>query len=533
MLDKATILERELLALAEEIQRKLQALRQKGVVRDGNDGHAETLLDRLALDIDEPPEPVGVVAEPRPSSRIGDVSAASAPPSSQNPSLSDAAASQKQYESARHAVAQDDVVELAAAAQARLLQVEIAHMTHRLATPAGVPSSSKDSFGQDTLKISSRRTDSRELGTGDERPGDRLGQARSSLNRLFGGRQAERTPSSAGARRDRLARGEQQTAGYEEWESEAPQSEWDESGLEENESEYYDEREAGHEDEYDGMGALDANLVAGIVRWVAGAKRRLGAKQMVELLEVYKLSGNLSPAIERIIVRVANMPLPDESHAHNLTAEDLVDLFMMLHGIIFSSGEPSHGSELPEGDGEVLDDIAFAQSYFEQDASAAEQSESLSEKSAGRPSALSWWEATVPELGVVAAEQDLKMAETSKRPSLTSPATAPGQPAQRQEPAREVREQPRFDPPKLSPSQFRAVRATSPEDALNTLIASLAGLPVARTQTPEPPVQKPAVAPKKEPAPIVDDAPLDYPSDLTEREWSAIESLLPAPKAGG
>ena len=250
----------------------------------------------------------------------------------------------------------------------------------------------------------------------------------------------------------------------------------------------------------DVYGGLDANLVSSLLRWVANVKRRLGVRQMVELLEIYKLTGYLPPVVENIIVRVANLAvLPDESEGQVVTVDDLVDLYLMLHGIIMGAGEIPEEIYLPD---ETLVDL----SQVVLDRRLAPIGQPVW-KPARPTAAPDWREAAVADLGTVVAEQ---------APSPLS------------HPIRTIQKPGASEPP----PRFRAVRSTSPEEALNTLIASLSGA-FGGSEEPARPVQKVSQIPAQ---PFVRQAQTtrgDYLSDLTDGEWSSVEHLVPAPKTGG
>jgi transposase len=290
---------------------------------------------------------------------------------------------------------------------------------------------------------------------------------------------------------------------------EAPQSwrpyyrdEHDEISME-TENGWDDEENAAfgtEEPDGDIYGGLDANLVSSLLRWVANVKRRLGARQMVELLEIYRLTGHLPPVIESIIVKVANLAvLPDESEGQVVTVDDLVDLYLVLHGIIMGAGEIPEEFNLPD---EMLADLS--QVVLDQPSIPAAWQ---TQKPAGYPRTPNWREEAVADLGTVMAEQT---------PPL-------------------LRQQPiKTPPPEVHrpPAQFRAVRSTSPEEALNTLIASLSGA-FGMEEGPVRPVQKVS---QTIPQPVVRTAPATRngsSSVLSDSEWSAIEHLVPAPKTGG
>ena len=95
---------------------------------------------------------------------------------------------------------------------------------------------------------------------------------------------------------------------------------------------------------------LDVNLMANLMRWVGSVKRRLGVEQMRLLVELYRLTGHLTPIVEMAITRLASLQiLPDESDHHVFTPDDLIDTLLQLHGINYGSGS------LPVGPAVELD----------------------------------------------------------------------------------------------------------------------------------------------------------------------------------
>ena len=84
---------------------------------------------------------------------------------------------------------------------------------------------------------------------------------------------------------------------------------------------------------------LDVNLMANLMRWVGSVKRRLGVQQMRLVVELYRLTGHLTPIMEMAITRLASLQiLPDESDHHVFTPDDLIDTLLQLHGINYGSG---------------------------------------------------------------------------------------------------------------------------------------------------------------------------------------------------
>ena len=96
-----------------------------------------------------------------------------------------------------------------------------------------------------------------------------------------------------------------------------------------------------------GASALDANLLANLLKWVGALKRRLGNDQLGGLLEIYKLTGHLPPVVENLIYHLAALEaLPDESSDQIFTVDDLMDSLLQLHAIVYGPGYPSRAELL-------------------------------------------------------------------------------------------------------------------------------------------------------------------------------------------
>ena len=94
-----------------------------------------------------------------------------------------------------------------------------------------------------------------------------------------------------------------------------------------------------------GNSSLDANLLASLIRWVGGLKRRMGAEQLPGFIEMYKLTGHLPPVVERLVLHVATLEaLPDESEDQIFTLDDVMDSLLQLHAIIYGPGHAVRGS---------------------------------------------------------------------------------------------------------------------------------------------------------------------------------------------
>lgn len=84
---------------------------------------------------------------------------------------------------------------------------------------------------------------------------------------------------------------------------------------------------------------LDVNLLANLARWVGYHKSTFGTQILRELVEIYAMTGHLSPTVASVLVRVEAFSfLPDESHYHEVSDDDLAIALLSLHGIVYGAG---------------------------------------------------------------------------------------------------------------------------------------------------------------------------------------------------
>jgi hypothetical protein len=137
---------------------------------------------------------------------------------------------------------------------------------------------------------------------------------------------AETTSAEPGALVHDLGTGcevEDETAGEDE--SVLPESE-----LAEELEEPWDSRQEA------GQSAPPVNLLANLLRWVASAKKQLGSEQLPLFLEVYGLTGCLSPELKEIILHLADIAvLQPTGNKTELWGQ----LILELHGIL--AGDPA------------------------------------------------------------------------------------------------------------------------------------------------------------------------------------------------
>jgi len=80
------------------------------------------------------------------------------------------------------------------------------------------------------------------------------------------------------------------------------------------------------------------NLLANLIRWVAHAKREISDEQLPVLLEVYGISGYLSPELKEVILHLADITEPQAADAG--AADVWSRLTLELHGILTGGEAP-------------------------------------------------------------------------------------------------------------------------------------------------------------------------------------------------
>ena len=241
-----------------------------------------------------------------------------------------------------------------------------------------------------------------------------------------------------------------------------------------------------------GDARIDSNLVASLIRWAGRAKTQLGTKNVAGLLEIYKLSGHLSRAIETIIVRIVKLDiLPERAAGRAAGVEDLVEMYLHLHGIVYGAG---HAPAIGMAGAEDMD---------------LGQSEGLSElrssgEPAGEPAAADDEVARDAPVPLEAMLADLLASTT-----LGKRASVPGSTVE----AAGVQRDP--------------VAETAPERQPTGLATSARSRSLESNghRTPE------SLGPiREEPGALVR---TPHASDLTEAEWALVEPLVPPSKTGG
>ncbi len=96
------------------------------------------------------------------------------------------------------------------------------------------------------------------------------------------------------------------------------------------------------------------NLLANLINWVAKAKREIGTDQMPMFLEVYGISGHLSPELKEAILHLTEITAEQSEEANR--AEVWSQSMLSLHGILTGGDAPLHPVEIPVPEDSVEDE---------------------------------------------------------------------------------------------------------------------------------------------------------------------------------
>ena len=93
------------------------------------------------------------------------------------------------------------------------------------------------------------------------------------------------------------------------------------------------------------------NLLANLISWISIAKKEIGDEQLPTFLEVYGISGHLSPELKDVILHLAE--LSEEKPGDNSMAEVWSNAMLSLHGILTGGDAPlnpvrPHWNEIDE-----------------------------------------------------------------------------------------------------------------------------------------------------------------------------------------
>jgi hypothetical protein len=88
------------------------------------------------------------------------------------------------------------------------------------------------------------------------------------------------------------------------------------------------------------QGIPKVNMLANLINWVARAKREIGYEQLATFLEVYGISGHLTPELKEVIIHLAE--ITRESPKANTDADIWSQSMLSLHGILTGGDAPLH-----------------------------------------------------------------------------------------------------------------------------------------------------------------------------------------------
>jgi hypothetical protein len=80
------------------------------------------------------------------------------------------------------------------------------------------------------------------------------------------------------------------------------------------------------------------NLLANLINWIAKAKKEIGHEQMPVFLEVYGISGHLTPELKEVILHLADITSEEPEDANK--AEIWSQAMLSLHGILTGGDAP-------------------------------------------------------------------------------------------------------------------------------------------------------------------------------------------------
>jgi hypothetical protein len=82
------------------------------------------------------------------------------------------------------------------------------------------------------------------------------------------------------------------------------------------------------------------NMLANLINWVARANKEIGREQMATFLEVYGISGHLSPELKEVILQLSEITAnePDIATSTEIWSHSM----LLLHGILTGGDAPLH-----------------------------------------------------------------------------------------------------------------------------------------------------------------------------------------------
>lgn len=106
------------------------------------------------------------------------------------------------------------------------------------------------------------------------------------------------------------------------------------SGMPEQQMEYRQIDEEGRQS------TPQVNLLANLTHWVANSKKEIGSEQLSTFLEIYGITGHLTPELKELIMHMAE--ITSEQTAEPSAAEIWSKLMLELHGILTGGDAPLH-----------------------------------------------------------------------------------------------------------------------------------------------------------------------------------------------
>jgi len=82
------------------------------------------------------------------------------------------------------------------------------------------------------------------------------------------------------------------------------------------------------------------NMLANLINWVARANKEIGRDQIPTFLEVYGISGHLSPELKEVIIHLSE--ITEEDSEASSSTEIWSQAMLLLHGILTGGDAPLH-----------------------------------------------------------------------------------------------------------------------------------------------------------------------------------------------
>ena len=102
------------------------------------------------------------------------------------------------------------------------------------------------------------------------------------------------------------------------------------------------------------------NMLANLINWVARANKEIGRDQIPTFLEVYGISGYLSPELKDVILHLSE--ITEEDTEISSSAEIWSQAMLLLHGILTGGDAPLHpvipswnNEEKPSAEEEIIE----------------------------------------------------------------------------------------------------------------------------------------------------------------------------------